>query len=142
MSARERTRIKFCGLRDEAELALALAAGADALGVILARSSPRALPLERALALGRAVPALVAKVAVVASPSEAEASALCAAGFALQFHGDESRARCEQLAAGRPYLRAIAVGEDGPEPAALREFVGAEQALLVLDSRAHGRLGG
>ena len=48
-----RTRIKICGLTREADVAAAVGAGADAIGLVLYAESPRHISLERAAALAR-----------------------------------------------------------------------------------------
>lgn len=102
----QRTRIKICGLTREADVDAAVAAGADAIGLVLYERSPRAIPLERAVALARRLPPFVTPVALlVNAPPEAVAAAGEALpGALLQFHGDETPADCRL--AGRPYLRA------------------------------------
>ena len=109
MSAR--TRIKFCGMTSAEEIGLAVEAGADAVGVILAES-PRRVPLDALPALGRAVPPFVAKVAVVVDPGDEELETAVRHGFTVQFSGSESPARC--AAAGRfgPYVKVFHVESD------------------------------
>jgi len=105
-----RTRIKICGLTREADVDAAVAAGADAIGLVLYAKSPRAVTLERAAVLARRLPPLVMPVCLfVNADDELLATAAQAVPQALfQFHGDESPARCEAWHArsGRPYLRA------------------------------------
>ena len=50
-----RTRIKICGLTREADVAAAVAAGADAIGFVCYPKSPRYVPPIRLRALGREV---------------------------------------------------------------------------------------
>ncbi len=45
------TWVKVCGLTRESDVAAAIDAGADALGFVLAPTSPRAVSRERAAAL-------------------------------------------------------------------------------------------
>ena len=58
-----RTRIKVCGLTRPEDVAAAVAAGADAVGVIMA-DSPRRVAADRARTLFAAVPPLVTRVGV------------------------------------------------------------------------------
>lgn len=100
------TRIKICGLTREADVAAAVAAGADAIGFVLYPRSPRAVTAERAGVLARLLPPFVTPVLLFVNASdEALAQGLAAVPQALlQFHGDESPADCDRP--GRPYLRA------------------------------------
>jgi phosphoribosylanthranilate isomerase len=57
--------VKICGLGREQDVDAAVAAGADLVGFVLVRSSPRAVTLDRARELAARVPAGVRTVAVV-----------------------------------------------------------------------------
>lgn len=102
-----RTRIKICGLTRPADVDAAVAAGADAIGLVLYPKSPRAVMLAQAAALAARLPAFVTPVLLFVNPAPAAlAEAVAAVPHALlQFHGDETPAQCR--AAGRPYLRAV-----------------------------------
>ena len=54
-----RTRVKICGITSAEDARLAVAAGADALGVVFYEPSPRSARLEDAAAIRDAVPAFV-----------------------------------------------------------------------------------
>lgn len=102
-----RTRIKICGLTREVDVEAAVDAGADALGFVLYRGSPRGIDVDRAARLAKLLPAFVTPVLLVVNAAATEISAAAAAipHAVLQFHGDESAAQCD--AACRPYLRAM-----------------------------------
>src|SRR5574343_1009356 len=106
MSPLHRTRIKICGLTREADVDAAVAAGADAIGLVLYARSPRAVSAERAGELARRLPPFVTPVLLFVNASEAEIAAGLAAvpQALLQFHGDESPEAC--LRPGRPFVRA------------------------------------
>lgn len=77
-------RVKICGIRDEAGLEAACAAGADAVGFVLA-PSPRRVTLREVRALLRLVPPGIERVAVFARATRAELSAALELDFdALQ----------------------------------------------------------
>lgn len=63
--------VKICGLTDEAAVAAAVAAGADAVGFVFHAASPRNLDPRRARELAAAVPAGVRRVAVSLHPARA-----------------------------------------------------------------------
>jgi phosphoribosylanthranilate isomerase len=92
VSARSRTRIKICGVRSSAIARRAVGAGADALGFVFARSSPRFIePTEAALIVAE-LPPFVASVALtVDMPAEqaAELQGVCPTDY-HQLHGGES----------------------------------------------------
>ncbi len=138
-----RTRIKFCGMTSLADVALAVDAGADAVGVIVAASSPRRADPELLLVLATAVPPYVSRIAVVTSPSEREAATLRALGFTLQFSGEELPAECARLAAGHAYVKAFHLRDDTAYDAAdFEELAAYENALWMFDSRVGEKLGG
>jgi phosphoribosylanthranilate isomerase len=103
-----RTRVKICGCTSAADVALAVDAGADAVGVILAERSERRVSLERFREIAASVPALVTLVAVFVDPPGSLVDEALKAGAIPQFHGNEPADACEAFAAG-PYLKAYHV---------------------------------
>jgi phosphoribosylanthranilate isomerase len=101
--------LKICGLTNEADAAHAAAAGATALGVIFAPSSPRCVSADRARDIVEAVPAEVPVVGVFVNAEVEEIVAVVAhSGIRIvQLHGDEP----ESYAAAfkMPLLRAAGV---------------------------------
>lgn len=86
-----RTRIKICGIRDPAMAEVAVDAGADALGVVLADRSPRRVTLEQARRVVHAVPSGISVVAVVAT-GEPWQQMLAGWQGPIQLHGPWSEA--------------------------------------------------
>lgn len=86
-----RVRIKVCGITRQADAALAVALGADALGFIFWSRSPRAIDPGAARELHRGLPPLVSRVGVFvnASPEEVAAAVDQARLDVVQLHGDE-----------------------------------------------------
>jgi len=138
------TRIKFCGMTDGRDVALAVEAGADAVGIIVAPSERR-VSLERAQEIARVIPPFVAGFGVVDDRmAETAAPALRALGLALQFCGPAGPVACRRHAAGRPYVKVLRVGaggaiEDEPGGFGPGDY---PDAVLLLDTAAPGRLGG
>ena len=58
----QRTRIKICGLTRGEDVDAAVAAGADAVGFVLYKASPRYVSPERAAELARHLPPFVTPV--------------------------------------------------------------------------------
>jgi phosphoribosylanthranilate isomerase len=135
-----RTRIKICGLTREADVDAAVQAGADAVGFVLYGKSPRFVDPARAAELARRLPPFVTPVLLLVNATdELLAQALEAVPHALlQFHGDESPARCR--CSGRAYLRAarMAPGFDLLDFAAFHSGAYA----LLLDTHVEGYGGG
>jgi len=106
-----RTRIKFCGMRRADDVRCATLLGVDAIGLILAPQSKRRLSVSEARALRGQIPPFVAVIALVMdqTPSEVAQIASILRPSMLQFHGSEPESDC--MAAGLPYLKAIAMGQ-------------------------------
>ena len=143
-----RTRIKICGLTREADVAAAVAAGADAIGFNLYPQSPRYVEPARAAQLARLLPPMVTPVLLFVNEDAINIEAACAmvAGATIQFHGDESPAECAALAARlqRPFWRAARLPTDGAAPFDLLEFAHAfaQAQALLLDAHVQGYGGG
>lgn len=103
------TRIKICGLTQEAHVEAAVAAGADAIGFVFYAKSARAVTPERARALARLLPPFVTPVGlfVNATDDDLKAGLDALPNMLIQFHGDETPADCDRWQ--RPYMRAAAV---------------------------------
>lgn len=102
-------RIKICGLTRQEDLAAAVHAGADAIGLVFYPASPRFVDLPTAAALARAVPPFVTVVGLFVNADAALVNETLAAVplHMLQFHGDEDDAYCRQF--HRPYMKAARV---------------------------------
>lgn len=110
-----RTRIKICGLTREEDVAAAVGAGADAIGLVFYPPSRRALSPARAAELRRLVPPFVDVVALFVNASDEQVREVLdvVRPDLLQFHGDETPQQCERH--GHRYLRAFRVGGPGME---------------------------
>lgn len=88
-------RIKVCGITRAADATMALALGADYLGINCWSGSPRFVPAAARASLLREVPA-DKRVAVTVNPTVAEAAALVTEGFAIvQAHFDPAKDECD-----------------------------------------------
>jgi phosphoribosylanthranilate isomerase len=136
----QRTRIKICGVAREADVVAAVDAGADAVGFVFHPPSVRALTVERAARLARALPPYVTPVGLFVNAPRAEIEAALAAvpALVLQFHGDETPEQCASF--GRPYLRAVRMSPQVDLLDFARRF-GEAQGLL-LDAHVEGFGGG
>ena len=84
------TWIKFCGCTSPADARMAVEAGANAVGMILAQS-PRQIGIDTVREIVAHIPARVEAVVVVVNPSPDELDALLAAcpNVTVQFSGSE-----------------------------------------------------
>ena len=140
----QRTRIKICGLTREADVAAAVAAGADAIGLVLYAKSPRSVSVARAAKLARGLPPFVMPVCLFVNAERAliDAALQAIPQALLQFHGDETPAECEAIhqATGRPWLRAARMVPGF----ALLDFAAAHASAagILLDAHVEGYGGG
>jgi phosphoribosylanthranilate isomerase len=111
-----RTRIKLCGLMLPVDVANAVAAGADAIGLVFYPPSPRNMSLAQAATLAALVPPFVATVGLFVNPTADQLlQAKDAAHLSLlQFHGDETPEQCHALASSvnLPFIKAFRVRPD------------------------------
>ena len=134
------TRIKICGLTRPQDVDAAVAAGADAIGLVFYPASPRCIDLARAVELIRYVPPFVDIVGlfVNAAPTQVRAVLAAIPVHLLQFHGDEDDAYCRQF--GRPFLKAVRVCPDIDLPGQMAAFPSAQ--AILLDAFVEGYGGG
>ncbi len=125
-----RTRVKICGITTPDDAKAAVAAGADALGLVFYAPSPRSVTIEQALAISAVIPPFVSLVALVVNAQQRLLEQIITAlpVSLLQFHGDESPADCERYK--RPYIKALAM-RDGVDPTAELARFSSAQALLL-----------
>ena len=135
-----RTRVKICGITRAEHARAAAGAGADAIGLMFYRPSPRFVTGAEARAVCAALPPLVAVVGVFVNPTprEVESVAREVPVDLLQFHGEESPELC--AAAGMPYVKAVRVRtRDDIEAAAMRY---PDARALLLDAHHDALWGG
>ncbi len=135
-----RPRVKICGITRVEDARLAVALGADAIGLIFTPRSPRCLTLVQAQAIRAVLPPLVTSVALF---MDAPAATVAEIGAALQpdllqFHGAEDDAFC--MGFGRPWFKALAMREVGDASARMAQYPHA--AGFVLDGHGVGEPGG
>jgi len=104
-----RTRVKICGITRVDDGLAAAHAGADAIGLVFWRGTPRMVEAAQARAIAAALPPFVTIVGLFVDPAPDDVRAVLATVplDVLQFHGGEAPALCRAF--GRPYLKALAV---------------------------------
>lgn len=135
-----RTRIKICGITRPDDARSAVAAGADALGVVFYAPSARAVDIAQAREIAQVIPPFVTLVALFVDASQALVEEVCA-GLPvnlLQFHGAESDAWCRQF--GKSWMKAIRVAPDTDVARTLSRWPGAD--AILLDTYRKGTPGG
>ena len=135
-------KVKICGITNEEDARVAVEAGADALGFILYRKSPRFVESAVVKRIINGLPPFVASVGVFVNEDAAAVRQIMdECGLTLaQLHGDESSAYCEGL--GRPTMKALRLKDRGTF-LALAEFQGrANVRAFVLDAFSDQAYGG
>ncbi|MBZ6494091.1 phosphoribosylanthranilate isomerase [Natrinema longum] len=127
------TRVKICGLTSESDLAAAIDAGADAVGIIcdVSVDTPREVSIEQATALAAATPPFVTSV-LVTMPADPEA----AIELVDEIEPDAIQIHSELCAGDLAYLRAnleteLLLAVDADDPTAAQAYDDIVDALLV-----------
>lgn len=120
-----RTRVKICGITRAQDARAAADAGADAIGLVFYRPSPRFVTVEQARSLRRGLAPFVSAVALFVNPAREDVERVIAEvrPDALQFHGEEAPELCESF--GIPYVKACRMREGVDLLEYLRPFSGA-----------------
>ena len=134
------TRVKFCGMTRIEDALLAAQMGVDAIGLVFTARSKRRVTVAQARAIREALPPFVSTVALFMDDDGSLVDEVIASvqPDALQFHGRESDSWCSQF--GRPFIKAIAMGEGPAGLARLHDYPHA--AALLLDGHGWGEAGG
>jgi phosphoribosylanthranilate isomerase len=135
-----RTRIKICGIREAAHARVAYEAGADAIGFVFHRPSPRYIDPQDAAAIIATLPPFVSSVGLfVDEPAESLSAILGQVPLdLLQFQGEEPPEFCARF--GRPFVRAVRM-EEGTDLVEYALRFSRARALL-LDAHVPGEVGG
>jgi len=135
-----RTRIKICGIRDANHARIACEAGADAIGFVFHKPSPRYIAPKDASAIISTLPPFVTAVGLFVDEPEASLNAILgqAALDMLQFQGEEPPEFCVRF--GKPFVRAVRMEEGADLVEYARRFSRAR--ALLLDAHVPGEVGG
>ncbi len=128
------TAIKICGLRDVAMVDAAVNAGATYVGLVFFGKSPRNVTIEQAATIAKAVPAGIAKVALVVDADDVQLDMITRAVplDILQLHGSETPERVQSIRAryGLPVMKAVGVA-DGDDLLAVDTYARVADQILV-----------
>lgn len=133
-------RSKICGITRIEDALAAVEAGADAIGFVFYAKSPRAVTVQQARSIIKALPPFVTTVGLFVNASRCELGEILDAVplDLLQFHGDETAAECEGW--HRPYIKALRVKAGDDIAAACDAYASASGILL--DTYVEGVPGG
>jgi phosphoribosylanthranilate isomerase len=136
--------VKICGLKTEAALDAALAAGADYVGLVFCTKSPRNLDLATARQLAERARGRAKIVALLVDPDDKQLEDVVAAVAPdiIQLHGSETPERVAEVAKrfGRPVLKAVKVAIADDALAALA-YAGKADRILFDAKAPEGRAG-
>jgi phosphoribosylanthranilate isomerase len=130
--------VKICGITNVEDGLAAVGAGADALGFIFYKESPRYVPIEKAATVIRDLPEPIVKVGVFVDADEEivyHATRECGLNL-LQFHGTESPEYCVQF--GLMSMKAFQI-RDAQSLSQLADF---KTDAWLLDAYSPDKLGG
>lgn len=135
-----RTRVKICGITRVEDALIAVAQGADAIGLVFYPPSPRYVTPAQAAEIVNALPAFITLVALFVDASRADVEAVLSQVNIdlIQFHGQETADECRQY--GKSYMKAIRVKSDTNLVQYTTEYSDAK--ALLLDTYAEGVPGG
>ena len=109
------TKIKICGITNEADALYCAEAGADFLGFIFVPSSPRHVEPERAREIAKRLRETANAPKIVGVFKDASVESIIKIGFLdlVQLHGNESDAEIGAL--GIPAIKTLHVGDTLPD---------------------------
>lgn len=135
-----RTRVKICGVTRVEDALQAVAAGADAIGLVFYEPSPRNVSISMAREICAELPPFVTVVGLFVDKPISEVHEILnqvPIGL-LQFHGDESESYCAKF--NHPYIKAVRV-QSGQDVLDAEHAFPSAQGLLV-DTYKQGVAGG
>ena len=118
----------------------AVASGADAIGFVFYKKSPRYVTLEKVTEIVKILPPFISKVALFVNATDEEIRSVLdtVPMDVLQFHGEERPQVCKSY--GRPYIKAIRMRDDVDLLKLSNDY--ADASALLLDSFIEGTQGG
>jgi len=136
----QRVRIKICGITNPDDAAMAVAAGADAIGLVFYEQSARYVTIKQARTIVDSLPPFISRVALFVNAGADQIEDVIAnVGIdTLQFHGDELETDCSRY--GMAYIKAIRMHENVDLIAECKRYASA--SALLLDSFDESQYGG
>jgi len=135
-----RTRVKICGITNLEDAAIAIEAGADAIGLVFYQNSPRYVTIAAATQIVNNVSPFINCVGLFVDADEGYVREILnqVAIDTLQFHGQETEQACALY--NRPYIKAVRMTENINLSEQSEKYVSAR--ALLLDTYVKGVPGG
>jgi len=132
-------KVKICGITNVRDAVWAARVGADAVGFVMVRGTPRHIEPEKVRPIVMELPPFVARVGVFLDEEPEtviEIMDFCGLDYA-QLHGHETPAQCARLK-DRKVIKAFRIRSEDD----LRELEWYRVDAYLLDTRVEGRAGG
>ncbi len=144
MTSSKNIKVKICGLKDAENLRAALDAGADYIGFVFYKNSPRYIDIKNAWELTREIPPHVTVVGLFVDPTDKEIREVLSTVKLdiIQLHGDETPLRIVEIKAAYniPVMKAVRIG--GLEDIAQMDKFEKSADWLLLDTKSDLAPGG
>ena len=100
-------RVKICGITSPEQALMAQQSGADAIGLVIYKKSPRYVDIEQAANIRAVIGQSTLAIALLVNPSESLVKQVISEVKPdyIQFHGDETAEFCHQF--NVPFIRAV-----------------------------------
>ncbi len=137
---KRRTRIKICGITKLPHALQVANLGGDAIGLVFHSRSPRAIDIDTAVSIRKAMPPFLTVTALMMNEEPEWIAQVIEAvnPDCLQFHGEESVEFCNQWSL--PFIKAIPMSSVNNATTYAGQYPGAQGFLL--DSNVAGSQGG
>ncbi|MDP8290390.1 MAG: phosphoribosylanthranilate isomerase [Candidatus Susulua stagnicola] len=133
-------KVKICGITNSKDAALVSSVGADAIGFIFSKKSPRCISTRKAEGIIKSLDPFIVKVGVFLNQDKQEVSDIASSLNldVLQFHGKETPAYCHSF---KPRFKVIKVffPEDSPYE---RKISGYKVDAFMFDVKYEKKLNG
>ncbi|QUX95749.1 phosphoribosylanthranilate isomerase [Marinomonas sp. CT5] len=133
-------RVKICGITNLDDALMACRHGADALGFVFYKNSPRYVSPEVANSIVAQLPPFVTPVSLFVDADAALVSSVLegSSRWVIQFHGNELEDECASYQ--RPYMKALRVQKNDDVRALVEQYSSA--TAMLLDAYKAGVPGG
>jgi phosphoribosylanthranilate isomerase len=140
MEKMNRTRVKICGITNLEDANMAVSAGADAIGLVFYKHSPRYVSIDIASQITRSLAPFINCVGLFVDADEGYIHEVLEQVVidTLQFHGQESEQACALYK--RPYIKAIRMQKTISLEEEINKYPSAK--ALLLDTYVKGIPGG